>query len=120
MGCKGVQITQTCFPDVFLTVIDPAIQEYEKLKNKYQIEKGCRYQAQSYASQIVSENRKLKRQSMGILNFVGNNTNLSIADLKLDWDAEETGSEEDFKENLNMVIRGKKRIRPGPEVIKTF
>ena len=87
-------------------MIDPAIQEYEKLKNKYEIEKGCRYQAQSYASQIVSENRKLKRQSMGILNFVGNNTNLSIADLKIDLDADEPSVEEDYKEKLNSIIRG--------------
>lgn len=91
---------------ISISVIDPAIQEYEKLKNKYEIEKGCRYQAQSYASQIVTENRKLKRQSMGLLNLVGNNTNLSLADLKLDFDSEEPSAEDDYKEKLNLIIRG--------------
>ena len=87
-------------------MINPAIQEYEKLKNKYKIEKGCRYQAQSYATQVVHQNQKLKRQSMGLLNLVGNNPTLQLADLDLDLDSDEPNLEDDFKENLNATIRG--------------
>lgn len=38
---------------VFVTVIEPALEEYNKLQNIYEIEKGCRYEAQTYASQVL-------------------------------------------------------------------
>jgi hypothetical protein len=38
-----------CF---YITVIEPAIEEYTKLQNKYEIEKGCRHEAETYASQV--------------------------------------------------------------------
>ena len=94
-------------PEIYIiVVINPAIQEYEALKNKYKIEKGCRYQAQSYATQIVQQNQKLKRQSMGLLNLVGNNPQLSLASLDIDLDSEEPNLEDDYKEKLNEMIRG--------------
>ena len=86
-------------------MIDPAIQEYEKLKNKYEIEKGCRYQAQSYASHMVNQNHKLKRQSMGLLSLV-EKSNISIVDLKLDEDSDEPDPEKEYKEKQNTIIRG--------------
>ena len=39
-----------------VSVIEPALKEYDKLKNKYEIEKGCRSKAQSYAADVSTKN----------------------------------------------------------------
>ncbi|XP_060584826.1 shootin-1-like [Ruditapes philippinarum] len=88
-------------------LIEPAIEEYTKLQNKYEIEKGCRHEAETYASQIVRQNKKLKRQSMDLIAVMNkSNTPLHLMDINLDEDdPEDKKLENGYQESLNHTLR---------------
>ncbi|XP_052772087.1 shootin-1-like isoform X2 [Mya arenaria] len=88
--------------------IDPAIAEYEKLKLKYEIEKGCRHEAEIYASQIHQHNKKLKRQTVDLCSMLsaGGSANFNVVDLKFeDEDKEEKEIENGYQTSLNNTIK---------------
>ncbi|KAL5022808.1 hypothetical protein ScPMuIL_001963 [Solemya velum] len=48
----------------------PVYEEYEEIVSKFEIERDCRHEAEKYASKVVDDTRKMKRQSMDLLNAV--------------------------------------------------
>ncbi|KAL4231620.1 hypothetical protein ACF0H5_009200 [Mactra antiquata] len=91
------------------SLIEPALVEYNQLENKYEIEKGCRHNAESYASQIVQQNKILKRQSMDLIGLMNKSqTPLvpSLVELGLDDDHDEDKTiENEYQEKLNSTIK---------------
>ncbi|XP_021355558.1 shootin-1-like isoform X2 [Mizuhopecten yessoensis] len=59
-------------------LIEPAIQEYEKMKIKFEIEMKCRMKAENFATHINVQNKELKRQSNMIM------AKMDVRDLPLD------------------------------------
>lgn len=74
-------------------LIEPAIQQYERLKNKYKIEKECRDKAQTYATKIYQHHNKLKRQSMDLIGLL-DKQQIPITELQLGLDEEDELEEE--------------------------
>ncbi|KAL8577019.1 hypothetical protein ACOMHN_065623 [Nucella lapillus] len=48
-------------------LFEPVYIEYEMMKNKFEIEAGCRKHAEQYASRVTQQNKVLKRQSQMML-----------------------------------------------------
>ncbi|XP_045190042.2 shootin-1-like isoform X2 [Mercenaria mercenaria] len=88
-------------------LIEPALEEYNKLQNKYEIEKGCRHEAETYASQIVRQNKKLKRQSMDLIAVMNkSSTPLHLMNINLEEDdSEDKKLENGYQESLNKTLR---------------
>ncbi|KAK7458958.1 hypothetical protein BaRGS_00039042 [Batillaria attramentaria] len=80
---------------------EPVYTEYEVMKNKYQIEAQCRYQAETYAQKVTVQNRDLKRKSQMVFAQHG----LSLATIG-DLDEEEKDDEESkaYLKSLNDKI----------------
>ncbi|CAL1527699.1 unnamed protein product [Lymnaea stagnalis] len=51
-------------------VLGPVTQEYEALREKYEIAVRCQYEAERFATQVNSKNKVLKRQSQMLLDKV--------------------------------------------------
>ncbi|XP_048248023.1 shootin-1-like isoform X3 [Haliotis rufescens] len=68
----------------------PAYQEYEVIKQKYELELECRFEAEHYATKVTKQNRNLKRMSQAILDRVDKDIvdgELEVSDLDLNKDS---------------------------------
>ncbi|XP_067006993.2 shootin-1 [Anabrus simplex] len=73
-------------------VSEALITEYEKLKNKYEVETGAMHSAMKTASQWYSQNRELKRKSAVLAQKFLEVSPSGILDLDDDTDASSSGS----------------------------
>ncbi|KAK3095520.1 hypothetical protein FSP39_015595 [Pinctada imbricata] len=87
-------------------LVEPAIREYEMMKMKYEIEVGCRTQAEKFATKISSQNKELKRQSQMLLDLRSSTTPPDFSKLNLDLDLEtEKDSVEGYNKELDEKLK---------------
>ncbi|XP_078355161.1 shootin-1-like [Oculina patagonica] len=53
-----------------------ALSEYENLHSKFEVEQSCRNKAEEFATNMVQQNKQLKRQSQLLISQVGGQVNL--------------------------------------------
>ncbi|XP_025094337.1 shootin-1-like isoform X2 [Pomacea canaliculata] len=80
---------------------EPVYNEYEKIKNKFEIEMECRHHAEEYASKISRENRNLRRMSQ----MVSAKHGVSLVEFNLESEnSENKDTYEEYLETLNQKI----------------
>jgi len=77
----------------------PAVDEYDHLRRRLQIEAECRSEAEKYACKMKKANKELKRRSMEILQHM-NLVNIDIED-NIDSGVVSGSSEDDLRDTLN-------------------
>ncbi|KAI8774690.1 shootin-1 [Biomphalaria glabrata] len=83
-------------------VLGPVTQEYEALKEKYEIAVRCQYEAENFASKVNNKNKILKRQSQMLLDKL---TNVNIVDINIDDENDKDNEEEnEYIKKLNQQV----------------
>ncbi|CAG2233312.1 unnamed protein product [Mytilus edulis] len=87
-------------------LIEPAMSEHERLMMKYDIEIGCRNEAENVARKMTFQNKALKRQSQALLEHIGKIDITQIPAEILEEPTEgENDSYKDYTDNLNTTIQ---------------
>ncbi|KAH9513356.1 hypothetical protein Btru_034727 [Bulinus truncatus] len=82
-------------------VLGPVTQEYEALREKYEIAVRCQYEAETFASKVNNKNKILKRQSQMLLDKL---PNINIVDINIDDDNDANSEENEYLRKKDQQI----------------
>lgn len=87
-------------------LIEPAMSEHERLMMKYNIEIGCRNEAENVARKMTFQNKALKRQSQALLDHIGKIDITQIPAEILEEPTEvDNDSYKEYTDKLNITIQ---------------
>ncbi|XP_059159377.1 shootin-1-like isoform X2 [Physella acuta] len=81
-------------------VLGPVTQEYEALREKYEIAVRCQYEAENFASKVNNKNKVLKRQSQMLLDKV---SGLNVVEMNFE-DETDNVEENEYIKKLDQQI----------------